>query len=494
MAIYRHDMAIWTYGPEDALGGYKDKVTSAGTALATPAVLSEEAKAGESIIIVDDAAAIDVGDYIMIGAAGQSGTREIRRVLETEGTTIFLDYSLGYMHSMGEAITEPPSTVVGDASCSLIPGAYESVTLPDVVPEFNPRYFLNQNNDRNWTYMYRGRETLNGSASNIILLDGTPLVYLLGAARHHGSASPYTHVIYESAIPSTMTWDLQLRDSNNNLNPTEFRDFNRRYVGGILNRGMISANEGEWLTMSWDDVLFSDMIHNQINSSGLDSVSRSSDRLIVAKAPNSSNSTNRIDYPEGDPYYFSGGEIKFFGIPFARVRSFRLEINNNIEPRYYFKRSVGKRGPTEFQPQNRQITMSVSLAMADTQPATATVSTLWKEFILQGNYENFGSPALLQGFNLELVFSKGINDEIRIISPYIGSTPITDLASGNTLTTATIKGATQVDTDFGKQGCFFRRISHNLGTESPIGVDGEIIMRNVAFRVLDSIDGDDYPI
>ena len=416
-----------------------------------------------------------------------------------------------YRHDMS-IFTYGPETTPGTAvpaNIKYIPGAYESITAPDPVTEFNMRYFLNQNNDRNWTYMYRGRETLQGSAPNIILLDGTPLVYILGAAKHKSvvaaasdvdttpedeSLAHNKHLIYEAAIPPSMSWDIQLRDSDN----VGANDFARRYLGGVVNRSTISANEGELLRMSWDDVLFRNMLHNQSSQSNVTSnLSRFNLLTNRASAPNSGRTTNpiAINYPEGEPYYFSQGLVKFFGITFARIRSFRIEVNNNVEPRYYIRSydsnaSVGgARGPSEFQAQNREITMSVTMAMEDTLLATATTRTLWKEFILQGNYQQATDSPLLEGFDIELTFKKGTNDSIDIVSPYIGSSS-SDLDDADTL--AEVKHTPTGN--FGGQGCFFRRVSHNIGTESPIQVDGEVIMRNIAFLVTDGKSDSDYPI
>jgi len=56
-----------------------------------------------------------------------------------------------------------------------------------------------------------------------------------------------------------------------------------------------------------------------------------------------------------EPYYFSQGQVKLFGSVIARVRSFSLSINNNEEPRYYLKRTMGRhRGPSEILEQRRE--------------------------------------------------------------------------------------------------------------------------------------------
>ena len=258
MAIYRHDMAIFSYGPEDAPGGYKDSYTSGVTGSVTGL---SSGQAGSNIITFSSTPPTTIvsGAYITNAASTPS---EVRRVLEVDGNDVFLDYPISKDWSEAGPATFA-ADAAGTSSCLFIPGAYESITVPDVQPEFNPRYFLNTNNDRNWTYMYRGRESFAGSAANIVLLDATPLVYILGDARHFAKTDYHEHIIFESAVPPSMTWDLQLRDSDN----VEANDFNRRYVGGILNRGTLSAQEGELLRMGWDDVQFLDMIHNQTSNS-----------------------------------------------------------------------------------------------------------------------------------------------------------------------------------------------------------------------------------
>ncbi len=46
---------------------------------------------------------------------------------------------------------------------------------------------------------------------------------------------------------------------------TATKNFDRRYVGGMIGSSTISAEEGGMLTMSWDSVNFLNMVHNQSN-------------------------------------------------------------------------------------------------------------------------------------------------------------------------------------------------------------------------------------
>ena len=63
---------------------------------------------------------------------------------------------------------------------TFLPGVYETITTPDLTPEFLPQYFLRDSNTRNWSYMYRGQQSFAGSLPNILLLNGQPLKYAFG--------------------------------------------------------------------------------------------------------------------------------------------------------------------------------------------------------------------------------------------------------------------------------------------------------------------------
>ena len=480
MAIYRPEMARFTFGSEKGHGGYQDTFTTGniGTNITNPTDL----KAGDRhITLVDAIDGLEVGDYVEIGPA----PIEIRRILAIDATNaknIYLDYPLGYGHDGAKLKKIELEQVValveatGNASktttnIKYIPGVYDSVQVPDLTPEFIPKYFLKTENDRNWSYMYRGRQTFNGSVPDFILLDGRPLRFALGTETPTKSgtddAPVYIHKINETAELSSMTWNLELQSSDKDSNNI----FTRRYLGGLVNRATISANEGEYLRMGWDDVQFLDLVHNQLQMNITDNinkkfdVSRSSAALVHPD----------IVYPDYEPYYFSTGELKFFGYSFARIRNFRIEINNNIEARYYIdKRDSDRRGPSEFLEQQREYTMTVSLGMEDTIAAatdatTDAIRTIWKELILEGNYKGYGQSGQPQGFTVEMQFTRGPNDHIKIVSPH----------KANVLDTP--------GTAFESQGCFFRRATHTLGEESPIQIDGEIILRNLGITVVDKI-------
>jgi hypothetical protein len=108
--------------------------------------------------------------------------------------------------------------------------------------------------------------------------------------------------------------------------------------------------------------------------------------------------------------------------------------------------------------------MSVSIALPDAFSSSSNTRSLWKELILEGNYAGLGNTAALQGFNMSMVFTRGTNDTITVTSP-----------------------SSNASTAFDSQGCFFSRATHNIDQESPLQVDGEIILRDLSLVVVDSI-------
>ena len=96
-----------------------------------------------------------------------------------------------------------------------------------------------------------------------------------------------------------------------------------------------------------------------------------------------------IDYPTSEPYYFSEGELKFFGVTFARIRSFSLNINNNLEPRYYVNRTFGvHRGPSEIREQRREYGLTATVVLPDvgqhldTTGSRSNATALFRELLL----------------------------------------------------------------------------------------------------------------
>ena len=269
---------------------------------------------------------------------------------------------------------------------------------------------------------------------------------------------PYAHTISETVDLDSVSWHVHVRDSSE----TDANDFDRRYYGGKIGNISISAEEGGLLTCGWDGVNFLGMNHNQDSHSGLTGEALPFFTLMQpirdgdVDAPGTINSS-----ATAEPYYFSQGQVTLFGSVVARVRSFSLSINNNEEPRYYLKRTMGRhRGPSEILEQRREYTCSVTLALPDATTNTSSTINVFKELLLEGDY---GSG--MQGFNIELRFDRGASDNIILTIPDDGAAG----TGGN------------------EQGAFINTAPHTISEANPMEVEAEILFRNLKIEVNDNI-------
>ena len=464
-----------------------------------------------------------------------------------------------------------------DKLITWIPGVFESVDTPDPQMSFEGRRFLGTQSKRNWALAYPGQQTLTGSVTGIVLLNGWPLRFPIGKittipqadtgsadltadaqkgdmfitmnstsgytagaficiydfvtgesagvlnntktaevnridtvisgtvlrltyplqhkhltdslVKYNNSSTYYDHEIVETVELDTMSWNVHMLDSGE----TAANAFNRRYMGGMVDSGTISAEEGGMVTMSWDGVQFLNMVHNQEDQATVSTNIYSSDStgsgmpryalnqaidaedvMMVKQTQAAANDTT--GYPTTEPYYFSDGTIKFFDQEFARIRSFSLSISNSIEPRYYIgKRGARQRGPYEIKEGAREYTMSCSVALPDTIAASATTATgateLFKQLLLEGDY---GTAAGRIGMTASLKFERGsgLNDYIIIDIP--------------TSATGT-RGAPPATTgQLNSQGIFITTAPHPIGTDNPYQVDLDLMFRGIKIWIRDT--------
>jgi len=609
MAIYRNDQIVFTFGTEAAQGG--DPEMAEGTLVGSggTGALTADTAAGSRTISIDghSGATFVVGDFIRIGTVAGTAKatlheHEIRRIeaMQDAGdnstNTFTLDRPLGFNHDENSEVKEVSAigsddegdnfdddTVRNDKSkyIAWIPGVFETIDTPDPQMSFEGRRFLGTQSKRNWSVAYPGQQSLSGSVSGIILLNGWPLRFPIGSIvttpqatsgditvhadptatdhlakkgdvyialqgtnitnivagdwividagdadksevrqcliensnvfrlnyplqfTHDDNAAVsevtnpttnyYTHVIKEKIELDTMSWNVHMRDSSE----TETNDFNRRYVGGMVDSSTISAEEGGMLTMSWDGVQFLNMFHNQENqttlSTGLyssDSTTSGMPRYALTQAIDLNDvnwfsqtaatgsatlsydvANSGTSYPTSEPYYFSEGTIKFFGQEFARIRSFSLSISNSIEPRYYIGRQGARmRGPYETKEGPREYSMSCSVALPDTVGPDSTAQTgateLFKQLLLEGDYEGSTDRT---GITATLKFERGTNDYIIIDIPNHTGT------AGSPTSTSGIN----------KQGMFINTAPHSISTDNPYQIDLDMMFRSILITIRD---------
>ena len=319
----------------------------------------------------------------------------------------------------------------------------------------------------------------------------------------HSSSIVYTHVIEEAVDLSTVSWHVHMKDSSE----TAAKDFDRRYLGGMIGSSTITAEEGGMVTMSWDSVNFLNMTHNQANqktlASGGSSAPASGDLYYGASVADNMPryalmqpiDTNDVGmpssmatitdenagagYPSTQPYYFSEGTIKFFGQEFARIRSFSLSITNNEEPRYYIgKQGARARGPYEIREGARDYGMSASIALPDADVAASATAAnasqdsaleLFRQLLLEGNYgANSGN---MKGFSATIKFERGANDSIII-----------DIPGSSTAGTPTATAS-----GLNSQGIFINSAPHSITTDNPFQIDVDMIFRSLKITITDNV-------
>ena len=301
----------------------------------------------------------------------------------------------------------------------------------------------------------------------------------------------YDHTITETVDLDTVTWHVHMKESSE----TATKNFDRRYVGGMIGSSTISAEEGGMITMGWDSVNFLNMVHNQQNQL---TVGASSGDLyygasVTANMPRyglmQSIDTDDVGqpglndgtgYPNTQPYYFSQGSIKFFGVEFARIRSFSLSIANGEEPRYYIgKQGARSRGPFEIREGQREYGMSCTVVLPDanedadeTASATGQDSALelFRQLLLEGDYGGSTAATARAGFTASIRFDRGTNDYIII-----------DIPGSSTAGTPTA-GSNQINS----QGIFINTAQHSITGDNPFQIDLDMIFRSLNIYIRDT--------
>jgi hypothetical protein len=317
----------------------------------------------------------------------------------------------------------------GTASLTNSFGVVQSANISD--PQFDYQSFWGMSTAqyRNWWVTYKGKISLNMSVPEIILLNGGPLFLPLGSCTSTGS-NPYTHVLAETYDLPSITAHVTYTDtSGSNV-------LMRRFCGGKVGRATYSATEGGYLTMSLDDIQFKNLYHNQSGSTWYSA-------NVADVTPS---------YPCTEPYLFSYGSLTLNGTEFARVKDFRLSVDNALEPKYYITNDAISQLPYEHREGRRSYQMSVTCDIEDAK--------LYTELIAQGTY-----TSVYKGFAVTLVFTRGSNDTITFTTPANG-TP----ACGG-----------------GSMGCLIKSAPHAIVTDALVSVPMDIICRNLQITVVDAI-------
>jgi hypothetical protein len=602
MAVYRSDQAQLTFAAEAAQGA--DAEMNEGTLVGSgaTAVLNNAtgfAAGSRSIIVNGVSNTFVVGDFIRIGtmdgtAANTVVEHEIRRIesMASAGNsstnTFILDRPTAFFHLDNEEVKEvdangsDASRADDDKYITWIPGVYESIDTPDPVMSIEGRRFISTQSKRNWAVAYPGQQTLSGSVSGIVLLNGFPLRFPIGtvatvpeavvsdtilinraadasgADQHQGgvmkgdiyvpldgadvanvaagdfyqfgsgatsevrkiiqeagttntfklnyplhfdhadneavnevntgSNTYYEHIITETVDLDTVSWHVHMRESSE----TAAKDFDRRYLGGMIGSASITAEEGGMVTMDWSGVNFLNMVHNQASQSTVStnlyyggSTAANMPRYALMQSIDSDDVgqpglNDGSGYPNTQPYYFSQGTVKFFGKEFARIRTFSLSIDNGVEPRYYIgQQGERARGPYEIKEGARSYGMSATLALPDASVNSAALIAdadqdgaleLFKQLLLEGDYGGSAAATARAGFTATIKFQRGNNDYIIIDIP----------------TSSTAGSPTAGSNEVNSQAMFINTVSHSPSGDNVLEVSADIIFRSMKITIRDN--------
>ena len=313
----------------------------------------------------------------------------------------------------------------------------------------------------------------------------------------------FRHVISETDSLDTMSWHIHMKDSAETGKTTSGSgetthvntdsDFDRRYTGGKVGSATITAEESGLVSVSWDTINFRGMHHNNRNHAGVTtSNSPYNGANVAANMPffalMQDIQMSDVDYPSTEPYYFSDGQLTFFGTVFAQIRSFSLSINNNTEPRYYIQRSFGKfRGPNEIREQRREYGLTATVVIPDAADHTgagalSNATSLFRELLLEGDY---GKPSadIIKGFHASLRFDRGTGDYLIIDIPNSQA----PTGEGKPLfVNAGSPAANHGDSVSTDVGLFIRSAAHNLTTDAPLQVELDMLFKNLVIYIKDN--------
>lgn len=188
-------------------------------------------------------------------------------------------------------------------------GITHGADLPDLDSQFDPQWHIGEG--RNWQFMPKPKLLYTGTIPNIWVQNGQFFKYILGSVSTAGS-DPYTHTISEASQLPSFTLESSNKDASESVALV------RRWQGCKVNRATFEAREGEQIILNLDEFQAKSMTHNKSGVRGYAAMS-----------------ANSVDPLTTQPYFFFEGAISIAGSTIARIRSWRLEVNNNNEAPYY---------------------------------------------------------------------------------------------------------------------------------------------------------------
>ena len=343
-------------------------------------------------------------------------------------------------------------------------GVFQEASLPN--PKFNYQFIWGMNPaKRSWYTVYKGKAESSGSISNIILLDGRALYLpIANVITHTGSAAPYTHTINETiSLPSFRLVATNIGDNEDTAGvPPANPDYlSRWFVGGKINSASFHCEEGDMLKMDISalfKMLYYDAVPTPPQVTGWWDTDANRQTITAS------------DFC-GDPYYFSQcvitAKIPILGMASTTIntiKTFKLEVNNNLEPKYYLSTQPEK-VPYEIWEGKREYTMNLVVDLVDAEDGVFTKNTPLLELLNQG-----GSP--LTGAAFKIAFTRVDGSSITFETP----ADYNPSCAGD------------------DQGCIIIGAPMNIGGTGVISVPMDIKCRSLKITVVDSYPSTAYPV
>ena len=276
-------------------------------------------------------------------------------------------------------------------------GLHDTIEAPD--PEFAWEPYFGVFSTRDRATIMRGQASLRGSIPDIRLQSG------LTTFLSHHVLRPAAGGSSEMLNPFTL-YVAYLDNAGN-------KQLQRYYTGGKVNRASISANEGQELRLSVDEMLFRKMYHSRSGNDGY--VSRSAPAVPSAGSA-------------GGRFMFAHGNVTIDNVTFDRVRRFNLSVDNQIEPRYYITRdaTTGVLYPNDLIEGRRVWRCEIDVDIVN--PAAGGDLELW-DFLINQGAAGSGATLRTSGGRITLVFAAvgGLGGAMTLT---LGSSPSVTQPSG----------------------------------------------------------------
>jgi hypothetical protein len=269
-------------------------------------------------------------------------------------------------------------------------GIHDVIQVPD--PEFGwrPTWDVGHTSRSRRTIL-RGRISNRGSVPDILCQPVVAQRELFSMALGHSAAGGVTEGLTatDHRIPS-FTVQVATRDTDG------VSQLLRTYLGCKINRASWSAREGEELRFNIDEFLCQQAVHNRSGQAFYNSLAG----VGMEAADPGPSATGR--------YIFSGAQITLQGgglngLVLARARRFNLSLDNQLETKYYLRRSdtdTFRQIPSDFVEGKRVYGVELEVDLGD----PTTDLALWDFLVNQGGASG-GQPtgcSITAVFNTEL--------------------------------------------------------------------------------------------